>query len=182
MERVAVDGVELAYERTGTGPRLLFLNGSGSTLAATLLLRKPFHQAFDVVSFDARGIGESTIPDEPFTMADCAADAVAVMDHVGWDTCRVLGISFGGMVAQELAVTAPERVERLALLCTSPGGAGGSSFPLHESPPTATVLDTRFTPEWLAAHPRDATLVEILAKRRDEPKSVEAVRGERQQL
>ena len=42
------------------------------------------------------------------------------------------GISFGGMVAQELAVTAPERVERLALLCTSPGGAGGSSYPLHE--------------------------------------------------
>ena len=43
-----------------------------------------------------------------------------------------MGVSFGGMVAQELAVTWPERVERLALLCTSPGGAGGASYPLHE--------------------------------------------------
>jgi pimeloyl-ACP methyl ester carboxylesterase len=182
MERIQVDGAALAMVRRGQGRRLLFLNGSGSTLAATRLLRKPFEETFDVVSFDARGIGESSIPDEPFTMADCAADALAVMDHVSWDRCPVIGISFGGMVAQELAVTAPERVERLALLCTSPGGEGGSSFPLHESPPTETVLDTRFTPEWLADHPRDATLVQILAKRRDEPRSDEARRGERLQL
>ena len=65
-------------------------------------------------------------------MADYAADAAALLDHVGWDTCRVVGVSFGGMVAQELAVTSPERVERLALLCTSPGGASGASYPLHE--------------------------------------------------
>ena len=65
-------------------------------------------------------------------MADYAADALALLDHVGWDRARVVGVSFGGMVAQELAVTAPERVERLALLCTSPGGAGGASYPLHE--------------------------------------------------
>ncbi len=182
MERVAVNGVELALERRGEGPRLLVLNGSGSTLAATRMLRRPFEQAFDVVSFDARGIGESTIPAAPFTMADAAADALAVMDHVGWASCRVVGISFGGMVAQEVAVTAPDRVERLALLCTSAGGGGGSSFPLHDSPPTETVLDTRFTPEWLAAHPRDATLVGFLAKRQAEPKSAEAQRGERAQL
>ena len=55
-----------------------------------------------------------------------------MLDAAGWSSCRVLGISFGGMVAQELAVTWPERVERLVLACTSPGGAGGSSYPLHE--------------------------------------------------
>ncbi len=65
-------------------------------------------------------------------MADYAADALALLDAVGWDTCRVVGVSFGGMVAQELAVTAPERVERLALCCTSPGGVGGASYPLQE--------------------------------------------------
>jgi pimeloyl-ACP methyl ester carboxylesterase len=182
MERIEVDGIELAVERRGDGPPLLFLNGSGTTLAATGMLRAPFEAAFEVVSFDARGIGESSIPDVPFTMADCARDALAVMDHVGWDRCAVVGISFGGMVALELAVTAPDRVERLALLCTSAGGAGGSSFPLHDTPPTETVLDTRFTPAWLADHPGDAALVRILAQRRDEPTSDEARRGERMQL
>jgi pimeloyl-ACP methyl ester carboxylesterase len=65
-------------------------------------------------------------------MASYAADGAALLDHAGWTTARVFGISFGGMVAQELAVTWPDRVERLALLCTSPGGEGGSSYPLHE--------------------------------------------------
>lgn len=182
MERIEVEGIELAVERRGEGRPLLFLNGSGATLAATGMLRAPFEAVCEVVSFDARGIGQSSIPDVPFTMADCARDALAVMDHVGWDRCAVVGISFGGMVALELAVTATDRVERLALLCTSAGGAGGSSFPLHDTPPTETVLDTRFTPEWLAGHPGDAALVRILAQRRDEPKGDEARRGERMQL
>ena len=57
-------------------------------------------------------------------MAQYAADAAALLDHVGWDRCAVVGVSFGGMVAQEFAVTCPERITRLALVCTSPGGAG----------------------------------------------------------
>ena len=83
----------------------------------------------EVVAHDQRGLGRSSIPAGPYTMAQYAADALGLLDAVGWSTCRVVGVSFGGMVAQELAVTAPERVERLALMCTSPGGAGGSSYP-----------------------------------------------------
>jgi 3-oxoadipate enol-lactonase len=107
-------------------------------------------------------------------MADCAADAVSVMDAVGWDTARVLGISFGGMVAQELAVTVPGRVERLALLCTSAGGAGRSSYPLQEldslAPDERTalghrLLDTRFDAAWLASHPSDRALAELMDHR-----------------
>ncbi len=64
-------------------------------------------------------------------MADLAHEALQLADHIGWDTFMVLGVSFGGMVAQELAVTSPERVRRLALVCTSSGGPGGSSYPLH---------------------------------------------------
>lgn len=176
------NGVALAYQREGSGPRLLFLNGSGMTVASSAILRVPFVAGFDVVTFDHRGIGESTVPAQPFAMADGAADALAVMDAVGWDTCSVLGISFGGMVALELAVTAPDQVERLALLCTSAGGAGGSSFPLHEQVPDPTVLDTRFTPAWLADHPNDAALVAVLAERVLADKAPEVVRGERLQL
>jgi pimeloyl-ACP methyl ester carboxylesterase len=124
-------------------------------------------------------------------MADYAADAAAHNDHVGWSSCRIVGVSFGGMVAQEFAVTWPDRVERLALMCTSPGGKGGASYPLHElaqRPPAeraaigARILDTRFTDEWLDEHPSDRGLVELLAKRQGGSKSDEQARGEAEQL
>lgn len=182
MERVVANGVALACQREGSGPPLLYLNASGMTVASSGIVRMPFAAGFEVLTFDHRGMGESTVPDRPFSMADCAADALAVMDAVGWDTCSVVGISFGGMVALELAVTAPDRVERLGLLCTSAGGAGGSSFPFHETAPSATILDTRFTEEWLAEHPNDAALVAVLAERVLAEKSPEVVRGERMQL
>lgn len=65
-------------------------------------------------------------------MADYADDAAALLDAVGWDRCAVLGVSFGGMVAQEFALRYPARVDRLLLACTSSGGEGGASYPLHE--------------------------------------------------
>lgn len=186
------NGIELYYERSGTGPPLLFFNGSGATLAATGFLLKPFAQRFDVVAHDQRGLGETSIPPGPYAMADYAADAAALLDHVGWETCRVVGISFGGMVAQEFAVTHPERVERLALVCTSAGGDAGASYPLHEleelSPTEraaigTTILDTRFTPEWLAEadHAFDRALVSARneAKLSEDP---EVRRGAREQL
>ncbi len=76
------------------------------------------------------------------------------------------------MVAQEIAVTAPERIERLALVCTSPGGAGGASYPLHtlvdmdadqRSSVYRTLLDTRFTDDWLAEHPEAAGLLTMMS-------------------
>ena len=80
--------------------------------------------------YDQRGLGRSGKPDRAYTMADYADDCAALMDQVGWDRAHVVGISFGGMVAQHVALRHPERVERLVLACTSAGGAGGSSFDL----------------------------------------------------
>lgn len=186
-----VNGIDLYYELEGSGPRVLFLNGSGSTLDSMRLLLEPLHARFELLAHDQRGLGRTSIPPGPYSMADYAADAAALLDHVGWERTRVMGISFGGMVAQELAVTWPERVERLALVCTSPGGAGGASYPLHElaSMPEAAraaratlLLDTRFTPEWLAAHPGDRGLAEFMAARRTATHDEETARGERAQL
>jgi 3-oxoadipate enol-lactonase len=188
---VTANGIELFYERWGSGPRLLFLNGSGSSIATSELLIKLFTNDFEVLVHDQRGLGQSEIPGGPYEMADYAADALALLDHVGWDAANVAGVSFGGMVAQELAVTAPERVDRLALLCTSPGGAGGASYPLHElaSLPEAerahmgtTLLDTRFTDEWLDGHPGDRALAKMMATRRGSAKTAEQLRGEQEQL
>jgi len=147
VTNVNVPGASLYVERAGAGPPLLFVNGSGSALAdglrpATL----PVSRHFDVASWDHRGLGESSSDDVPVTMADFAADALAVADSLGWQAFSVFGVSFGGMVAQELAVTAPSRVVRLVLGCTSAGGDGGSSYPLHERPSPevmAGIVDTR---------------------------------------
>jgi pimeloyl-ACP methyl ester carboxylesterase len=188
---ISANGIDVYFERNGSGPRLLFLNGSGATLQTSALLIAPFTEHFDVVAHDQRGLGRTTVPPGPYTMADYAADAAALLDQVGWDGCRVVGVSFGGMVAQELAVTWPDRIERLALVCTSAGGAGGASFPLHEladlTPDervarATQLLDTRFTPAWLADHPDDRGLAEMMAKRQGVAKSPEQLRGESEQL
>ena len=138
MPTVQLDDIDVYYERRGVDPadeppRLLFLNGSGSTLAQAAPLLDVFAKDFDLVAHDQRGLGRTSIPDGPYEMAQYASDAAALAAHLGWDTYRVVGVSFGGMVAQELAVTVPDRIERLALVCTSPGGAGGASYPLHDS-------------------------------------------------
>ena len=59
-------------------------------------------------------------------------DAAALLAAIGWDRCATMGVSFGGMVAQELAIRQPARIERLVLACTSSGGVGKPSYPLHE--------------------------------------------------
>jgi pimeloyl-ACP methyl ester carboxylesterase len=104
-------------------------------------------------------------------MADLAADAVDLLQLAGWDSCRVLGVSFGGMVAQEFAATNPDRVKRLALACTSAGGDGGSSYPLQKlqelpsqerAAAQLKLADSRWDERWLEAHPADRALAEGL--------------------
>jgi 3-oxoadipate enol-lactonase len=191
MPTTHVNGIDVYYERSGEGPTLLFFNGSMSTLEQTRMLVDVYAARFDVIAHDQRGLGKTSIPAGPYSMADYAADALALLDHLGLDACRVVGTSFGGMVAQEFAVTAPERVERLALLCTSSGGVGGPSYPLHELTDLSadervslsmTLMDSRFDPEWLATHDLDRMLVEGLAGRAATPPGTEAARGEAEQM
>jgi pimeloyl-ACP methyl ester carboxylesterase len=191
MPTAHVNGIDIHYEHSGEGHRLFFLNGSGATLESTRARIDPYRARFEVLAHDQRGLGQTEIPPGPYSMHDYAQDALALLDFVGWSSCRVIGVSFGGMVAQEFAVTWPDRVERLVLACTSPGGAGGSSYPLHElgSPTDPTererillLVDTRFTAEYLAAHPADPGLASRLANPSPEAKSTERRRGEREQL
>jgi len=190
MAVASVNGIDLAYELAGSGEQLVFLNGSGATIEASRLVAAPFVEHFEVVMFDQRGLGSTTIPERVATMADYAADVGGLMDHLGWESALVVGLSFGGMVAQEFAVTSPERVTALALLCTSPGGEF-SSFPLHELEDLdpeerflryRSVLDERFDEDWLNNHPVDAVIVSVLRRRGQVEKSPEQRRGERLQL
>lgn len=130
----AVNGTRLRYERRGRGAPVLFLGGTGSDLRQTPnVLDGPLPRAgFDVLAYDHRGLGRSEIRDAKVSMATFADDAAALARHAGWERAHVVGVSFGGMVAQELAIRHPSLVDRLVLCCTSSGGAGGASYPLHE--------------------------------------------------
>ncbi len=128
-------GVALYYEQTGAGIPILTLNGSATDLRQHPgPLDWPLTERFGVVAYDHRGLGQSepTDAERTPTMADFGADALALADHLDLDRFGVIGVSFGGMVAQELALIAADRITRLVLCCTSSGGAGGASYPLHE--------------------------------------------------
>ena len=186
-----LNGIDIYFERSGSGRPLLYINGSGATLAGSRPMIDAFRHRFDTLAHDQRGLGKTSIPHGPFTMADYAADAAALAEAEGWSSYAVVGVSFGGMVAQELAVTVPERIERLALLCTSPGGSERSSFPLHtladktpeeRAAMNDVLLDTRFTPEWLAGHDSDRALLAMVSVSVAADKPAEVRRGERLQL
>lgn len=116
MPTATLNGIGVYFERAGDGPRLLFLNGSGATLASSELLINAFRRRFDVVAHDQRGLGRTEVPPGPYSMADYAADALALLDHVGWPSCRVVGVSFGGMVAggRYDGIAPPENSEAIA--------------------------------------------------------------------
>ncbi len=191
MPVLSYDGIDLWFEMFGSGPRVLVFNGSGASIDTSRPLLDALATRCEVLVHDQRCLGRSTVPAAQPTMADYAADAARLLDHVGWSSAAVFGISFGGMVAQEFAVTWPDRVERLALLCTSPGGEGGSSAPLHllaDMEPAERArtslhnLDTRFDAAWLAEHPVDRAIVEQMAARQTEEKPAERRRGDAMQL
>jgi 3-oxoadipate enol-lactonase len=125
MAMLPVEGTELHYERRGAGEPLLLVQGmTGHSLHWGEPFLTALERDFELVLYDHRGVGRSAPFDAPFTIADLAADAAELIEALEIERAHVLGISMGGMIAQELALTAPERVETLTLGCTYCGGEG----------------------------------------------------------
>lgn len=181
-------------EMSGDRPRVLLFNGSGASIETSAPLINALAKTATVLVHDQRGLGRTSVPPGPYTMAGYATDGKALLDHVGWDSCTVVGISFGGMVAQEFAVTWPAAVEKMVLMCTSAGGDAGSSYPLHEllDLPAGDAFDARLRlsdsrfadAQWVASRPVESAIVEGMraASAAAGSKSPERLRGERLQL
>lgn len=125
--------LEVRLAVSGAGAPLLFLNGSGpgATIEAVAPVLDRLSEKFEVACHDQRGLGQSGVPDGSWSMADYASDAFLVADHLGWEIFNVVGVSFGGMVALEMAATRPERLARLVVWGATPGGTV-PSYPLHD--------------------------------------------------
>ncbi|MCA9509649.1 MAG: alpha/beta hydrolase [Myxococcota bacterium] len=200
MPFARVRELDVYYERTGArdGAPLLFINGTGGDLRHRPGLTGALPpERFDVVAYDQRGLGQTSIPEGPYSMEQYGDDAAGLLDALGIESAHVIGVSFGGMVAQHLAIRHPHRVRRLVLACTSSGGAGGASYPLHELEGESDaryrgerfleICDTRWDAAWRAREP-DAfdRLVGMMAARApiaaDADAAREAARGAALQL
>lgn len=167
MPSANINGRNLHYEIFGDGPRLLFIHGIGADLTHPMgAANSPLPAHFTVLAFDPRGIGESDAEDEPYGMADLAGDAAALAQAAGWDSYYVFGASMGGMVAQELAISYPEKVKKLVLIVTNAGGRDCLSPAVIDRLDQMSTIellklsDTRQDEVWAAANPEQVRLFE----------------------
>ena len=121
--------MRIAWEERGDGAPLLLIQGLGYGRWSWEPLVPGLAERYRVLWFDNRGIGDSDKPDGPYTARLMAEDARQVLDEAGVERAHVLGASLGGMIAQELAAGTPERVDKLVLCCTTPGGAATVPMP-----------------------------------------------------
>jgi 3-oxoadipate enol-lactonase len=121
------DGAQIAWQATGSGPAVLLIMGLAYPAEAWFRQVAVLAESHRVLTVDNRGAGGTgDAPGAPYTVEMMAADCLAVLDAAGEPTAHVVGISMGGLIAQELALTAPSRVTSLALLATHPGTAQGT--------------------------------------------------------
>lgn len=170
--------------------RVLNIGGTGGDLRTSYPDRSPLNKRFATAHYDQRGLGRTDKPDAPYTMRQYADDAAALIDALGWSSCSVVGTSFGGMVAQHLAIHHAHLVERLVLNCTSPGGSK-ASFPLDTIEALDVearlelhlgLLDNRWDPGQDDPIPGLGPFYDALIERYRTERSGEALRGYRAQL
>ncbi len=175
MTTVALNDVEIYYEVHGVegAPWVLNIGGTGGDLRQTFPGSSPLNKQFRVLHYDQRGLGQTSSPVADYTMSDYADDAAALIEDVIGRRCHVVGTSFGGMVALNLAVQHPQLIDKLALLCTSPGGAH-PSYPferLDEMEPDLAfetrmrLFDTRWDPRADEPIPGLGVVYDIVAER-----------------
>jgi pimeloyl-ACP methyl ester carboxylesterase len=115
-------GIRIYWEEEGRGEPLVMIMGLGFSLAMWRNLRPSMARHFRIIVYDNRGVGKSDVPLGRYSIAAMARDAISVLDAAGIPAAHLLGMSMGGMIAQEVALSFPQRVNKLVLGCTSCSG------------------------------------------------------------
>ncbi|MCA9564114.1 MAG: alpha/beta hydrolase [Myxococcales bacterium] len=119
MMKLSHNDASIAFRVSGdSGHPVVLIQGSGAVGEGWRHQVPSLSAAHRVLTFDNRGVGESTGPTHNLSVELMAGDTLALMDHLGWSTAHVVGHSLGGLIAQEIAIAAPERVTSLVLAST----------------------------------------------------------------
>ncbi|MGW5053715.1 alpha/beta fold hydrolase [Actinokineospora sp. NPDC004072] len=162
----ATDGTPIAYQVRGDGRPLVLLAGQANNHTWWDPVRADFHGTHATITTDWRGTGDSGKPRSPYSTPGFAEDVIAVLDALGVDRADVYGTSMGGRVAQWIAINHPDRVRRLILGCTSPGGPHAHERTMsvrralaqpNASARREALEDMMYTPQWRATHPGKRT-------------------------
>lgn len=118
MSIIQVNGIDLFYTIQGDSANdpLLLVSGFNSDSSTWAAMMPSLVKQYQVLRFDNRGIGQSSAPDNPYSIGQMAADAVALLDYLSISKVHVGGHSMGGQIAQELALAHPEKIQSLILL------------------------------------------------------------------
>lgn len=158
-------GHKVAYQVDGdhSAPPVVLIGSIGSTRHIWRKVIPLLSQKLRVISFDARGHGESGAPAGPYSAADLADDVVALLDHLGIEMAHVVGLSIGGQTALQLALAHPERVRRIVVSNT--GAKIGTAQAWIDRAATVeadgldgiadAIVETWLTPSYAAEHPEE---------------------------
>lgn len=177
MPRQRVGDIEIYYEIHGDGPQtLMMIRGLGSNLTAWYEQLPEFAQHFRVIVFDNRGAGRTDKPDAPYSIRQMAADTAGLLDVLKVERAALLGISMGGMIAQEFALAYQDRLSSLTLGCTHFGGPGTVSAPPQVI--EALVANQNANGEQRKVQLRSSFTDDAIANRRDMIDRYEKVRAQ----
>jgi len=169
--------ISLHYERTGAAGAdvLMFSNSLGSNLHMWDKVLPAFESRYQILRYDMRGHGKSSVPAGPYTIDQLGGDVLSLLDHLGVEKVNFCGLSIGGMLAMWLGIRAPQRVKRLILANTSARigtrelwdqristaqTAGMASLALM-------TLDRWFTPSYKDEHPDEMAMIRAMAAATD---------------
>jgi pimeloyl-ACP methyl ester carboxylesterase len=179
MQQAQINGVKLVYDLQGSDEPLVLIHGAQGDRSMFAGFVPAFTNQFRILTFDQRGSGQSEKPDMEYSIAFLADDTATLMDHVGFASAHVIGVSMGGMIAQELVLRHPQKVRSLVLGCTTPGGPkavrlGGNALeraystqPLSAEERGRALAEAAFTKGYIEKHPE--IIFTMIEARRQRP-------------